>query len=469
MLLLRQAHLPRWHLLSLGHCNLRSLHTSSVLHSRYRGYNMHGTLREWALRMIQKDLGRMKERRIKGERRLILSFEAVRRMTEADAMVYNTLEGEERRRAPPKGRGGRLMAVGDKVRAGMRDPGTAESEEERVRILADRRGRLREALRLYLRAAKRPDGSMPLLGTRIWGTSRMLEHRLWDTARSLDKAESTVDNPPPKRDTVNWGIRPQHTSLPAQWSTPIDDELLPATQAALRVAPTARGVAYKTNALPPLHRLAPSAIQRARLPLLSAFPGVGAVGDTILSVGHATYAAQGLLGTPAPAPASSSSPRIEPAPDVASPPYLSYVHHHPNQPPPSDGMLRPPPIARRGKTLRWFKYRPKRHRFMLTCFPLPHVPPPRPAQPGSGRAAALGGRAPDTGIAKTVGAGVGPSRGMYAERTAPELAWFRQPTPRSSLAHALRIRLAGRETASPAHTGSETRVEEPFPPLQMLA
>ncbi|KAJ7760392.1 hypothetical protein B0H16DRAFT_1719893 [Mycena metata] len=273
--------------------------------------------------------------------------------------------------------------MADRLVAGVKDPSAAGGWEAGAAVVADRRGRLREALRLYMLASQRFDGSLPILGSRIWGTTRILERRILKTKAKLDTAEYLARTRYAHvEDTVNWGIsaEPQPVEeTPLEWV----EEGTTVENANARSHPTARGLEYKTRQeIPRLHRLAPSVVERARMPLLQAFPGVGTVGGQVLSLGHATYTARGLLGTPIPhsfPPPSSatSSPLFAPS-TPASSIGASLL---------DAATLRPPPWHRRGKPIRWIRDHPRRKRIALNYYPSPPVPPPMPATKGSGRAA----------------------------------------------------------------------------------
>ncbi|KAJ6589193.1 hypothetical protein B0H19DRAFT_1103227 [Mycena capillaripes] len=476
----------------------RGLHTSAAVQSTYRGYNMHGTLREWALRQIRKeDLGI--HMRSKRARQVQPGGFMKRTVQLADEYVLSELRKQERNNTPPKGRAGRLVRAADRLVEGAEDPFAAHGRAAGERVVRDRAGRLREALRLYMRASQRPDGTMPIIGSRVWGTTTFLERRIINTTQKLDIAEKVArEHYAPVQDTVNWGVR-QETE------TEKKAELIWAEAGAPKdTRPSARGLAYKARpTLPPLHRLPPSAVARARMPLMQAFPGVGGVAGNVLSLGHGLYASRGLLGTPpassTPTPATALSPTGEPRPFYTSPtsfgstfpsssvsassahahpapfhvwnfppigsghpsahpPFTSYTARHPfaavplpssasafisasaspssstststhdapQLPPrrPDPTTLRGPPWTRRGKMLRWMRYKKKREELVMRYFPAPHVPPPASA-----------------------GAGAPPPLSQTDVAGVDVLAWVRSPPPRAatpSLAHALRMRLAGR-------------------------
>ncbi|KAJ7832056.1 hypothetical protein B0H14DRAFT_3463669 [Mycena olivaceomarginata] len=350
-------------------------------------------------------------------------------MEMADSYVFNEIVKKERNDTPPTGKAGRRVRQGDNLLARAGNPFMARSRGEGLRVAKDRMGRLREALRLYMRAAQRADGTMPVIGSRVWGTTHFMERRILRTARKLDTTEGIVRKHyrPAQQDTVNWGVRRTEK---------VEEKDL-----------DARGLAYKTEQqLPPLHRLAPSAVERARMPLLQAFPGIGNVsGGHVLSLGHAHYASRGLLGTPPPpsspsatpfstAPGPESTPRTPPAalsPAGEPRPYYNYPYPPPSfadadseigaDPPavfahPDPTLLRAPPWTRRGKMLRWAKYSKKNE---------------------------------NAGASREVGERAGELKGVtgVAGQGAVKLAWVREsppPTSQPSLAHALRLRLAGK-------------------------
>jgi hypothetical protein len=419
----------------------RSLHSSAVLQSTYRGYNMHGTLREWALRMIRKEDVQIAAR--KDSRRRIREHQVYAKdlMEMADSYVFNEIVKKERNDTPPTGKAGRRVRQGDNLLARAGNPFMARSRGEGLRVAKDRMGRLREALRLYMRAAQRADGTMPVIGSRVWGTTHFMERRILRTARKLDTTEGIVRKHyrPAQQDTVNWGVRRTEKveEKDLEWvKGPPKD-----------VRPSARGLAYKTEQqLPPLHRLAPSAVERARMPLLQAFPGIGNVGGGhVLSLGHAHYASRGLLGTPPPpsspsatpfstAPGPESTPRTPPvalSPAGEPRPYYHYPYAPPSfadaesetdadGPPavfahPDPTLLRAPPWTRRGKMLRWAKYSKKNENVMKAYFPAPHAPPPGPVQAGASRE--VGERAGELKGATEAAAGQGTVK----------LAWVREP------------------------------------------
>ncbi|KAJ7837278.1 hypothetical protein B0H13DRAFT_2287987 [Mycena leptocephala] len=405
---LRHYLLPRWPP-RLNKTLTRSLHTSPPLHSTYRGYNMHGTLREWALRMINKEdlqwARRSRPRELKHKR-----YE-MRMMELADQYVLSEIKKKERKGKPPTGRPLRLVRTADKLLEEAGNPRTARGWAAGKRVAGDRTGRLREALRLYMRAAQRLDGSMPVIASRIWGTTHFLERRILNTVQKLDTAEKVtrVHYTPTIHDTVDWGVRPkpraqaekEERERPLEWVL-----VKPGAQQ----RPSARGIEYKTQpALPPLHRLAPSAVERARMPLLQAYPGIGNVGGHVLSLGHAFYASRGLLGTPPP-----SSPSVSMASPSPSPPSPTL-----SQPPPSPPSLSAPPTL------------PLRPPTVPTSSP--HLPPPPPGAAktrGSAKNQAIAKRyfpAPEVGAPASGAASAGNKSVGYKDRTVPELAWVRQP------------------------------------------
>ncbi|KAK7044902.1 hypothetical protein R3P38DRAFT_2881543 [Favolaschia claudopus] len=437
----------------------RSLHSSPTLCSTYRGYNMHGTLREWALRMIRKEdvkyAARSDSRR---PHKHIPYSEHVKEL--ADRYVHQEIRKKEQRDAPPRGRAARLVRAADKLLAEAGNPFEAKGRKNGARVAADRRGRLREALRLYMRASQRPDGSMPVFGSRIWGTTHFLERRITKTAEKLENAErvTRVHYTPVKEDTVKWGVTAQprrELDEPLEWvkhESPLSPDL----------HPTSRGLAYKKEQqLPTLHRLAPSAVQRAKLPLLQAFPGVGHVGGQVLSVGHASYASRGLLGTVVPPNTPSSPSTLSSAPpriyDTAHPTTFfslpTVTKQDPFYAPPDPTALRSPPSTRRGKLLRWMRDSKKREHLAMRYFPALAPPPPAPVSEKR-VSSATGMVSPfDSPDAEATGA-----RSAFTSmtHTRPELAWVRQPPPRTatpSLAHALRVRLAGRVRLFSAQAG----------------
>ncbi|KAJ7180488.1 hypothetical protein C8R46DRAFT_584591 [Mycena filopes] len=363
-------HILRWARTEL---HTRSLTTSAALNSTYRGYTMHGTLREWALRMIHKEEREIKNR---SDRTRLTSATYEKRLIEsAEALVDNELRKQAKRMRLPKGRAAHSVATADRLLAGVEDPSAAGGWEAGAAVVADRRGRLREALRLYMLASQRFDGSLPVLGSRMWGTTRILERRILKTKAKLDTAEylSRTRYARVQEDTVNWGITAKPTQIE---NGPVERAEEGSTLPDVQLHTTARGLAYKTQQeLPPLHRLSPSAVERARMPLLQAFPGVGAIGGHVLSLGHASYASRGLLGTPT-RPSSGPSLRS----DLPPPPSVTSTLL-------DAAALRPPPWHRRGKPIRWIRDHPRRKRIALNYYPAPPVPPPLPPTERSGRAA----------------------------------------------------------------------------------
>ncbi|KAJ6487663.1 hypothetical protein C8R45DRAFT_254010 [Mycena sanguinolenta] len=438
---------------------VRSFHSSASTRSTYRGYNMHGTLREWALRMINKEdlqyAARARDsRRVQRHRRY-----AERLMELADSYVLAELTKAETHKIPPTGKPGRMVRTADRLISGASNPFEARGRREGKKAAGDRVGRLKEALRLYLRAAQRADGSMPVISSRVWGTTHFLERRILNTVKKLDTAERVQHRhytPPLTRDTVNWGIQPRAKTQQQEelrWVRSKKPE---------EVRASALGLAYKSSPqLPPLHRLAPSALERARMPLLEAFPGIGNVGGQALTLGHAFYASRGLLGTPPP-PSSDGAVGEDagrdgeeqwattpptafanggplpyytypgPAPSSSSNPFppsnntsdaLDNMSARSYLAPPDPTTLRGPPWTRRGKMLRWVRLSKKREGIIMRYFPVGH--PPAPAAPNAGRAVPASSAA----AASTRGTSSGEQPDAHA-----------QP----SLAHALRVRLAGR-------------------------
>ncbi|KAJ6478808.1 hypothetical protein C8R47DRAFT_630936 [Mycena vitilis] len=446
----------------------RSLHTSAPLQSTYRGYNMHGTLREWALRQLRKE-DMLIQKRSRPRERVVKHQPYLHRLQElADEYVVNELRKQERRNRPPVGHAGRLVRAGDALLEGAEDPFAARGRTAGQKVVRDRRGRLREALRLYMRAAQRPDKSMPIIGSRVWGTTAYLERRILNTLKKLDTAEKIIRGhyDRPVQDTINWGIRTRDGFEKARTANEEKEPLRrPSAGSPKNVErPSAFGLAYKMQpALPPLHRLAPSAVERARMPLLQAFPGAGAVGGQVLSLGHAFYASRGLLGTPPPSaastctshatPPSAFAPTGEPrpfyTPPVVSAPSPSHSPASASFPSSSasssnadPNLVRGPPWTRRGKMLRWMRTSKKRENIAMRYFPAPHAPAPAhvtPAGPGGapgeyvggagdsvlGRESASGlvrdGGVPAWASAVVVGAGRG------STRVSPELASVRTP------------------------------------------
>ncbi|KAF8151985.1 hypothetical protein K438DRAFT_381530 [Mycena galopus ATCC 62051] len=293
--MLRCRPLPQW-----AQCNrTRSLHSSAVQRSTYRGYSMHGTLREWALRMLLKEDLTIAAPARRDRRARPHMIYAKRLMETADGYVYNEPQKKARNKKAPEGRRGRMMRMADSLFEGAEPRG----REAGVKVAGDQRGRLREALRLYLRASQRGKNTMPIISSRVWGATHLMQRRTVETVRRLDTTDSKVSRVSPK-DIANWGVQTRPRRKRGKEVNDCLPEWAPGAGPPKDVQPSARGLAYKTQQqLPPLHRLAPSAIERARMPLLQAFPGVSNVGGTL---GHAFFASRGLLSTPS---SSASAPK----------------------------------------------------------------------------------------------------------------------------------------------------------------
>ncbi|KAJ7647713.1 hypothetical protein FB45DRAFT_894237 [Roridomyces roridus] len=307
----------------------RAFHTTTSWQSQYRGPHIHGTLREWALRMIEKDVSKWNRRKMR------VPSDVVKLMGEADAIVQSVQRRDAQRNYTPRGPSLRLVQAADRL---LQHGPTTE---------ADRWRRLREALRLYYRASERANGTMPVIGSRIWGTTMLLEHRIRKTSEKLHKAEMrSFANPPVAHNEVGWGLHVKQPDPP---------EVLtiqqPPTQDQLQM-PSKAGVQYKTAPCPPMPRIPPSAVERARMPLLQAFPGVGTVGGTQLGVNHALWSASGFLGTDT--SSTSLSSRAIPAPHS-------------------------PPTTAQGGNLKWTKHRERNERLAKQYFvraAAPVAPPP---------------------------------------------------------------------------------------------
>ncbi|KAJ7449066.1 hypothetical protein B0H11DRAFT_336098 [Mycena galericulata] len=344
----------------------RSFHTTPPTQARYRGPARHGTLQEWAMRILHKDVKKWSTR----SRRVAPAALALLR--EADSIVAREQREAEERAYAPRGEALWLMETADALLKQL--PFEALEARDREREApphvwltgeeeeAHRRGRLREALRLYYRAAQRANGTMPVIGSRIWGTTRVLERRILRTEDRLYKAElRAFGQKEVVRDETGWGVRmkererregkgskgwPVLTKPDKQTTKPKDGLELK----------------YKSpGTLPPLRRLPPSAVERARMPLLQAFPGVGTVGDTSLSIGHALFSAAGFLGThPTSSPSSNEAHEADNYDAEPDTPHT-------------------PPTGPLGSTLRWVKVR-RRNTLLAAAYfrtaPAPRRPPP---------------------------------------------------------------------------------------------
>ncbi|KAF8187000.1 hypothetical protein K438DRAFT_2019692 [Mycena galopus ATCC 62051] len=511
---------PRW-----AQCHLirhRQLHSSAVLHSDFR---------KWSLRVIRKeDVEYAAPRR---ERPVLRNMNYAQRLMQiADGYVYSELQKKARNEQAPEGRRGRMVRIADRLVEGAGNPFEARGWEAGAKVAGDRRGRLREALRLYLRASQRKDGTMPIISSRVWGTTHFMERRIMETVRRLDAVEkvSRVHYTSAQEDIVNWGVQPRSRmerekevrEKPLEWVT--------GAGSPKDVRPSARGLAYKTQQrLPPLHRLTPSAVERAREPVLQAFPGIGNVGGHALSLGHAFFASRGLLGTPSssfaatsapgepfsttpaaysgssapstpptalshagdprpyytypgPSPTNSTVPSTHPS---LRPTYVSTLmpghgvaslvtktqHTSPSSssPLPTSGSpdahpagflahpdptaLRGPPWTRRGKMLRWTRLRKKREDLVKMYFPAPHPEAPMPPVVESAGASVMRrdtlNTSADAGEGGTELAAVRQPVNILPLPFPPTLTnetdyILPQPPRQPSLAHALRVRLAGR-------------------------
>ncbi|KAJ7108793.1 hypothetical protein C8R44DRAFT_986715 [Mycena epipterygia] len=389
------------------------LRATVPLQYRYRGLAQHGTLREWALRMDDKDIAQWDRR---GQP---VPSDALRLMRDADNLVAATRRAHTQGRAPPP--------RNTKQHTQMRTADVLVKYAPK-HPSATRTARLREALRLYYRASQRADGLLPVLGSRILGTSRLLEHRIRRTADALDRAQRAHLHAPPTHDQVQWGLRDRVRTPPECAAVPAATARVPSPGGA---GPT---LAYKPRALPGLPPLPLSALQHAALPLLRAFPAVG--GRANLSLGHAASAEAGLLGTRGSVSSSARSSvsssgqgARQGGHGVPSPPDARADAGQETTPP---LFPRRPPTAAHGKVLRWFTRSPARFRLMLEHYParpapLPPLPPlptlsPLPLAPGGEQGGIMG----------------------EGEGEPPSLSAWRNPAPRASLAHTLRLRLGGR-------------------------
>ncbi|KAJ6487677.1 hypothetical protein C8R45DRAFT_254044 [Mycena sanguinolenta] len=437
---------------------MRSFHSSASTRSTYRGYNMHGTLCEWALRMINKEdlqyAARARDsRRVQRHRRY-----AEQLMELADSYVLAELTKAETHKIPPTGKPGRTVRTADRLISGASNPFEARGRREGKKAAGDRVGRLKEALRLYLRAAQRADGSMPVISSRVWGTTHFLERRILNTVKKTRHRRARTTSPlyassysgyrqlgytAARKDTTTGGAamgkdeeagggasecpRPRVQILPPLATPTQTRALCPRTRAhaAARSIPRHRerrraGVGARTCVL-----------CQSRLLGTPPPPSDGAVGEDAGKDGGEQWSATpptafangGPLPYytyPGPAPSSSSnpSPLLNNTSDALdNMPARSYLA------PPDPTTLRGPPWTRRGKMLRWVRPSKKREGIIMRYFPVGH--PPAPVAPNVGRAVPTSSAA----AMSTRDASSGEQPGGHA-----------QP----SLAHALRVRLAGR-------------------------
>ncbi|KAJ6583006.1 hypothetical protein DFH09DRAFT_1360295 [Mycena vulgaris] len=380
-----------------SHPPSRALHTSPVLNSRYRGLLMHGTMREWALRMINKELGMW------GNRGAPVPPDAMRLMRDADEMVASVQRNEARRNSLHDLD---IVKSADALVRRCKRPreGKAQTEEQRERDTA----MLREALRLYHVAGQHPSGMLPSVGSRILGLSRLLERRIH---RAADHLEVVRRNPlVALKDEVGWGISNEAEARseppPSSAWGPRGLQRRPnSPRESTPRSPAFSALLYKSSTLPPLPPLPLSAVQHAALPLMSAFPGTGRLGSTTtsLSLAHGQAATRGFIGTP-PAPPSShySAP---PSPPAALNPVVGVGEGTPIVPwylrgseadarGPRPAPVRNFPLDTNGRALRWFRRRPMRRYLMKEYYPAEPPPPPPPPPTPFARmmSARLGGR-----------------------------------------------------------------------------
>ncbi|KAJ7697629.1 hypothetical protein B0H17DRAFT_355251 [Mycena rosella] len=346
----------------------RALHASPALSSRYRSVFKHGTLREWALRMQQKDLDKW------GSRGQTIPAEAKLIMRRADAMIANTLKKQAlvyTGQTDPS-----VLEAADALVQRTQRPGQAERTAAQR---AEDAAALREALRLYYLAGRNANGMLPVLGSRIIGVSNILAHRIY---RTSEKLEEVLQTPPaPVHDEVGWGLReapPRLKPAPEPKPRTIHNAAKP-----LSADATPAPGLYKPRTLRPLPALPLFPAERARLPLMLAFPGIG--GGLPFSLAHSKAAASGLLGSPVPDPDPPAPvQRVRPNPVVgvgAGQPL--YVRGR------GRGGARPFPTTPSGSPLRFFQEKAKYLRLMVPYYLSTPAPPPPfpPPDPGEGAAA----------------------------------------------------------------------------------
>ncbi|KAJ7111532.1 hypothetical protein C8R43DRAFT_155045 [Mycena crocata] len=173
----------------------RSMHATSALRTAYRGVERHGTVREWALRRVNRELGEQSARRAP------VPLQAQKLMHEADALVsrprsivaHKPRDNDARRMQA-------MIETADRLVAGISHLNEKRKPTPgRVATAADGRGRLREALRLYKLASMTSGGKMPVLKNKLSAVERMLEDKP-DAPKKVAEELQTED-------AVGWGFR----------------------------------------------------------------------------------------------------------------------------------------------------------------------------------------------------------------------------------------------------------------------